>query len=86
MNRPEKVFRIGSVSVSIFCNEIETTNGKRTLRNVSLQRRYRDGDGEWQSSSSLGLADLPQALAVLDQAMTHIVAIEADVTPVTPDA
>jgi len=79
VTKPEKVFRIGLVSASVFCNEIETANGKRDVRNVTLQRRYRDGD-EWKNSSSLGLSDLPQALEILRLALTYVEAIEADVT------
>ena len=62
--KPEKVLRIGSVSASIFVNEVDAEGGKRKLRNVNLQRRYRDGD-EWKSTSSFGLGDLPQAIEVL---------------------
>ena len=42
--KPEKVFRIGAVSASVFVNEIKTESGTRNVRNVNLQRRYRDGD------------------------------------------
>ena len=76
--KPEKVFRIGSVSASVFVNEINTDNGKRYVRNVNLQRRYRDGD-EWKSSSSFGLGDIPQAIAVLELAMKHVAGEEAEV-------
>lgn len=80
--KPEKVFRIGSVTASVFVNEMKTDGGKREIRNVNLQRRYRDEkDGEWKSSSSFGLADLPQAIAVLEIAMKHVVDEEAEVTP-----
>lgn len=79
--KPEKVFRIGSVSASVFANEIETSSGKRTVRNVQLQRRYLDGDQGWKSSSSLGLPDLPQAIRALQLAQGHVEAAEADVTP-----
>lgn len=78
--KPEKVFRVGSVSASIFRNEVETANGKRDIRNVTLQRRYHDGE-EWKNASSFGLAELPQALAVLDLALKHLSVKEADVTP-----
>jgi len=79
--KPEKVFRIGPVSASVFVNEVETEDGKRLLRNVNLQRRYRDGeDGKWKSSSSFALAELPQAIAALELAMQHIVDWEADTT------
>ena len=78
--KPEKVFRIGLVSASIFVNEVETDSGTKKLRNVNLQRRYRDGD-EWKTTTSLGLSDLPVAMAVLDLATKHVASKEADVTP-----
>ena len=78
MSKPEKVFRIGYVSASIFVNEIETEGGKRTVRNVNLQRRYKDGN-EWKSASSFGLGDLPCALRVLQLALQHMETVEAEV-------
>ena len=77
--KPETVFRIGSVSASVFVNEINTDSGQRYVRNVNLQRRYRDGD-EWKSSSSFGLGDIPQAIAVLEMAMKHVADQEAELT------
>lgn len=76
---PEKTFRIGSVSASVFVNRVQGDGGKREVRNVNLQRRYKDGD-EWKSSSSFGLADLPQAIRVLQLAQEHVESAEADVT------
>ena len=78
MSKPEKVFRIGYVSASIFVNEIETEGGKRSVRNVNLQRRYKDGN-EWKSASSFGLGDLPCALRVLQLALQHMETVEAEV-------
>ncbi len=42
--KPEAVFRIGFVSASVFAHEVDSDNGKRTLRSVNLQKRYKDGD------------------------------------------
>ena len=78
--KPEKTFRIGSVSASVFLNEVETDNGKRQSRSVSIQRSYRDDKGEWKASSSLRLAELPQAITVLEWALRHVASQEADVT------
>lgn len=77
MTQPEKTFRIGACSASIFLNTSGKGDEKRSFRNVSLQRRYRDGD-EWKNSTSFGLADLPAAIAVLQLAMNHIAMQEAD--------
>ena len=76
--KPERVFRIGPVTASVFLNEIETEGGKRSVRSVSLQRRYRDSkDDEWKSSNSFALGELPQAMAALDLAMKHVASKEA---------
>ena len=67
------------MSASVFANTVGTDGHKRKLRNVNLQRRYKDGD-EWKSSSSFGLADIPHAIRVLQLAQHHVEAAEADVT------
>lgn len=76
---PEKIFRIGSLSASVFVNQVEAEGGKRLVRNVNLQRRYRDGDG-WKSSTSFGLSDLPVAIRVLQLAQEHVEHAEAEVS------
>jgi hypothetical protein len=78
--KPEKVFRIGLVSASIFANEVGNDDKQRTIRSVSLQRRYLDGD-EWKSSTSFGLAELPTVATVVRLATDDIASKEADVTP-----
>lgn len=76
--KPEKVIRFGAISASVFTNEIETDGGKRTIRNVKLQRRYRDSAGEWKTSASFTLADLPTAVAVLERATVYVADKEAE--------
>jgi len=79
--KPETVFRIGPVRASVFVNEIDGEGGKRSFRTVAIQRRYRDeSDGEWKSSNSFGLGELPQAITALDLAMNHVAAKESAVT------
>lgn len=77
--KPEKVFRIGYVTASVFAHEVETDDGKRTLRSVALQKRYMDGD-EVKYTSSFGLAELPQAMRVLQLAAGHVEQQEAVVS------
>ena len=76
---PEKQFRIGLISASVFANEVQTENGKRRIRNVNLQRRYREGD-EWKSWTTFGLGDLPNAIRALQLAQEYVETKEADVT------
>lgn len=76
--KPEKVFRIGFVSASVFANDVKTGSEKRTMRSVNVQRRYLDGD-ETKYSASFGLAEIPQALRALELAQQFIEAKEAEV-------
>ena len=75
--RPEKVFRIGYVSASVFTREVTGDNGTRTLRSVRIQKRYVDGD-EVKYTDSFSLPELPQALRVLELAAQWIEHHEAE--------
>ena len=77
-HKPEKVFRIGNVSGSVFANDVELENGgSRTIRSINLQRRYRDGN-DIKYSSSFGLSEIPQAIAVLQLAQREFESEEAE--------
>ncbi len=71
MTKPEKTFRLGRCSASVFVN----AGKQRPFRSVSLQRRYREGE-KWKTSTSFTLADLPDAVAVLQLALHHVAAQE----------
>ena len=76
--KPEKVFRIGFVSASVFLHDIQGDDGKRSVRSVHLQRRYMDGN-EAKYTSYFNLAELPQALRVLQIATNYVESCEATV-------
>ena len=78
-NQPEKVYRIGYVSASIFARDVEVDDGKRTLRSVNVQKRYKDGD-DYKYTSSFGLAELPQAIRCLELAQSWIEGHEAEIS------
>lgn len=79
--KPEKVIRVGSVSASIFLNEVGEGESRRTVRSANVQRNYRAEDGNWKTTSSFSLAELAQLRVVVDQAISYVAAEEADVTP-----
>ncbi len=76
-NKPEKVYRIGYVSASIFARDVEIDGTKRTLRSVNVQKRYLDGD-DAKYTSSFGLGELPQAIRCLRLAQEYVEGREAD--------
>jgi hypothetical protein len=87
MNRshPEKVFRIGYVSASVFARKIEKDGEPdRIVRSVNLQKRYLD-NGETKFSSSFGLGELPQAIEAMRLAFDHLAEQEADVASLQPN-
>ena len=72
-NNPEKKFRAGGCSAAIFVNQFQTPTGMKAARNVVLERTFKDKDGQFQSSKSFSMNDIPKAILVLQQAYQHIV-------------
>ncbi|HLC32832.1 MAG TPA: hypothetical protein VJJ82_03330 [Candidatus Nanoarchaeia archaeon] len=73
-NVPEKRFSTGAISATIWKNSTRSKEGTVfETRSVSLQRRYTDKSGKWQTSSSLRINDLPKATLVLEEAYRFLV-------------
>ena len=73
-NLPEKKFSTGVVSATVWKNQGKTKSGEETSYNtISLQRRYRDKNDEWQSTNSFRISDLPKAVLVLNKAYEYLV-------------
>ena len=68
MARPIKSFKCGAVEAAIFENQ----TAKGTMKNVVLNKRYRTAEGEWKSTNSLGLNDIPKAILALIMAYKHM--------------
>jgi len=75
-NRPEKKIGPfpGGIGVAVWLNTIETGEGPRKMRSVTISpRRYRDPEtGEWKDSSSYRPADLPALLFALQKAQEYV--------------
>lgn len=72
MPLPEITFRHGPCSASVFENEYERGDKKFIVRRVSFQRSYRDKDGNWQTTTSLKINDIPKAILVLNKAFEFL--------------
>lgn len=68
MSQPEITFRHGPCTASVFENEYERGDQMFAVRNVVFQHRYIDKDGEWQTTNSLKVNDIPKAILVLRKA------------------
>ena len=78
-NKPVKKFQAGGVSAAIWQNRTTLKSGTEieTL-SVSIDRRYKDKDGEWKNSSSLKLNDVPKAVMVLSKAYDYMASKDKD--------
>jgi hypothetical protein len=78
-NVPEKKFRAGAVSATVWLNHGQRANGEESeFRTIALERSYLDKDGKWQSTSSFRIGDLPKAFVVIQKAYEHLVLNEQD--------
>lgn len=74
-NTPEKKFSTGVISATIWKNSgVSKKTGEATeFKTISLQRRYTDKNGAWQSTNSMRINDLPKAALVIQKAYEYLV-------------
>ena len=73
-NTPEKKFRAGAVSATVWVNQGQNQAGEPTeYKTISLDRNYTDKDGKWQSTNSFRINDLPKAKLALEKAYEFLV-------------
>jgi len=72
--KPVAKFKAGQVSAALWENEITVKNGhKATMLKATVERRYRDKDGNWKSSSSFSRNEIPLAIYCLQKAFEKII-------------
>ncbi|MBI2103203.1 hypothetical protein HYT55_05145 [Candidatus Woesearchaeota archaeon] len=78
-NVPEKKFRAGSISATVWLNKGQVINGEESeYRTISIERNYMDKEGKWHSNNSLRINDLPKARLVLEKAYEFLLLQEQD--------
>lgn len=75
-SRPEKTFRAGHLSASIFRNTITVGDEQRVIPKVVFQKRYLKSEGNWATTGSLDVHELPKAVLVLEKAYAYLVSRE----------
>jgi len=73
---PIAKFRAGQVSAALWENEIQTGGRTATILKVTIQRRYRDTDGNWKSSTSFSRNEIPLAVHCLQKAFERIIELQ----------
>ena len=77
MSSPVKKFSLGGVQVAVWENQ---SKEGRQFNTVSIERRYKDKNDEWQSTNSLKTSDLPKAILALQKAYEYIALKEPETT------
>jgi len=71
---PLKKYTAGTISCALWENEIPVKNGDRvTVLKATVERRYKDRDGNWKSSNSFGRNEIPLVQYVLGKAFEAMV-------------
>lgn len=73
---PIAKFRAGQVSAALWENEIQTGGRTATILKATIQRRYKDTDGQWKSSTSFSRNEIPLAIHCLQKAFERIVELQ----------
>jgi hypothetical protein len=71
--KPEMKYRVGAVCASVWKRTHTTKDGRKfETRQVSLDRTYKDAQGEWQTTNNYDLNDVPKAILALTRAYDHM--------------
>ena len=74
MNKPLKKFRAGQVSCALWENEITVEGGRSVqMLKATVERRYKDKNGEWKSSNSFSRNEIPLVKYCLDKALEAMI-------------
>jgi len=71
-NSPVKEFRAGRIKAAVWRNDVERDGQIVVRHSVTMQKRYRDSDGNWKDSSSFFLNDLPRVEMLMRKAFEYI--------------
>ena len=75
---PIAKFQAGQVSAALWENQVQVNGRTVTLLKATVQRRYKDRDGKWQSSGSFGRNEIPMAIYCLQKAFDKIIEKQKD--------
>ncbi|MDP6059660.1 MAG: hypothetical protein QGH33_12245 [Pirellulaceae bacterium] len=72
MAGPLKKFRAGQITCALWENDAKVNGRSVRMLKATVERRYKDKKGVWQSSGSFGRNDIPLVKYCLDKAFEAI--------------
>jgi hypothetical protein len=73
MAKPVKKFRAGQVSCALWENEVNVQGRTVTVLKATVERRYRDAQGNWKSGNSFNRNEIPLVVYCLEKAFEAMV-------------
>ena len=75
---PVAKFKAGQVSSAVWVNEVQMPRGTGNILKATIQRRYKNKEGEWQSSGSFSRNEIPLAIYCLQKAFEKIIELQKE--------
>ena len=76
-NKPEKKFRAGQVSATIWSNEKEKDGKSFEIKTIQVTKSYTTDDGKtWKDTNSFNVQDLPKLEVVVQKAKEYLLLSE----------
>ena len=76
MAKPVAKFKAGQLSSALWENELSVNGRNVTVLKATVQRRFKDKDGQWKSSGSFSRNELPLAIYCLQKAFEKIIEVQ----------
>lgn len=71
-NPPEKKFRAGAITATVWNNQSVKDGKINSYKTVSFERSFKDPQGNWKTTTSLREMDLPKAELVIRKAYEYL--------------
>ena len=75
---PVARFKAGQVSSAIWQNEVQMPRGAVKILKATVQRRYKDRNNEWKSSTSFSRNEIPLTIHCLQKSFERIIEIQSE--------
>ena len=72
MGIPEREFRSGGISATVWNNTHVIKGNKVEVKSVQIQRNYQDESKEWKKTNSFKIQDLPRVISVAQAAFNSL--------------
>lgn len=77
-NKPIKVFSAGTVRATIWENARETDGVQYTVKDVKIEKGYKDNRGDWHNTNTYSVNDLARLLVVVTATHAWLLLNEGD--------